>query len=105
MQTVTPAVAAAALEAGTAVVVDVREPAELAQASVDGARHIPLGELVERLDDVPADRTVYVLCHSGGRSAQATQFLEQQGYDVANIEGGITAWYQGGLPVVLGGEH
>ncbi|MFK4730904.1 rhodanese-like domain-containing protein [Agromyces mediolanus] len=85
-----------------AYLIDVREPDELAQARIEGAHHIPLGELVARLDEVPRDRTVYVLCHVGGRSARAVQYLEQQGIDAVNVDGGILAWYQGGLPVVLG---
>ncbi|WP_350349339.1 rhodanese-like domain-containing protein [Agromyces sp. G08B096] len=81
---------------------DVREASELEQARIDGAQHIPLGELVARLDEVPRDRPVYVLCHVGGRSAQATQYLEQQGVDAWNIDGGIVAWYRAGLPVTMG---
>ena len=64
--------------------------------------HIPLGSLVERLDEVPRDRTVYLMCALGGRSAQATQYLAAQGVDAVNIDGGITQWYRDGLPVVTG---
>ncbi len=85
-----------------AYILDVREPQELAQARIDGAHHIPLGELVERQGEVPRDRTVYVLCHVGGRSARAAAYLEQQGVDAVNVDGGILAWYRAGLPVVLG---
>lgn len=99
MQSTTPAEAHASDDA---YLIDVREAAELAQARIDGAHHIPLAELVARLDEVPRDRTVYVLCHVGGRSAQAVQYLEQQGIDAVNIEGGILAWYREGLPVTLG---
>jgi len=83
-------------------ILDVREPHELEQARVEGAQHIPLGSLVERLDEVPRDRTVYVMCHVGGRSAQAAQYLEANGVDAVNVAGGILAWYRAGLPVVLG---
>ncbi|UOQ88452.1 rhodanese-like domain-containing protein [Agromyces endophyticus] len=86
-----------------AYLIDVREAAELEQARIDGAHHIPLGELVARLDEVPRDRTVYVLCHVGGRSAQAVVYLEQQGVDAVNVDGGIVGWYREGLPVELGG--
>lgn len=82
-------------------ILDVREPDEVAQARVDGTQHIPLGDLVERLDEVPRDRTVYVMCHVGGRSAQATQYLEAQGIDAVNISGGIVGWYRAGLPVTI----
>ena len=80
-----------------------REPRELAQAHIEGTLDIPLGELVARVDEVPRDTTVYVLCHVGGRSAQATQYLEAQGVDAVNIDGGIVEWYRAGLPVTLGG--
>ncbi|MGW9630737.1 rhodanese-like domain-containing protein [Agromyces sp. NPDC055520] len=86
-----------------AVILDVREPSELAQARIEGTLDIPLGELVARVDEVPADTTVYVLCHAGGRSTQAAQYLESRGIDAVNIDGGIMAWYQAGLPVTLGG--
>ncbi|MCM3655860.1 rhodanese-like domain-containing protein [Agromyces mediolanus] len=99
MQSSSPAEVHAAADA---YLIDVREAQELAQARVEGAHHLPLGELVARLDEVPRDRTVYVMCHVGGRSAQAVQYLEQQGIDAVNVEGGILAWYQSGLPVVLG---
>lgn len=89
---------------GDAHILDVREPHELEQSRVDGAQHIPLGSLVERLDEVPRDRTVYVMCHVGGRSAQATAYLESHGIDAVNVSGGILAWYRAGLPVIVGTE-
>jgi rhodanese-related sulfurtransferase len=82
-------------------ILDVREPDEVVRARVDGAQHIPLGSLVERLAEVPRDRTVYVMCHVGGRSAQATQYLEAQGFDAVDVTGGIVAWYRAGLPVTI----
>jgi rhodanese-related sulfurtransferase len=85
-----------------AYVLDVREASELAQSRLDDAQHIPLGELAERVGEVPTDRTVYVLCHVGGRSAQATRFLTAQGIDAVNIDGGIVSWYRAGLPVTMG---
>ena len=81
---------------------DVREPAEVEQARIDGAHLIPLGELAERVAEVPTDQTVYVFCHAGGRSARATEYLEGAGLDVVNVAGGITEWYRLGLPVTLG---
>ncbi|WP_394552767.1 rhodanese-like domain-containing protein [Agromyces sp. MMS24-JH15] len=101
MKSVTPE-AAHALE--DLWVLDVREADEVAQARLESAQHIPLGELVARLDEVPRDRTVHVLCHVGGRSAQATVFLEAQGLDAVNIDGGIVAWYRAGLPIVTGAD-
>ena len=70
---------------------------------IDGTHHIPLAALAERLDEVPRDRTVYVMCALGGRSARATQYLSAQGVDAVNIDGGITEWHRAGLPVTIGG--
>ncbi|MEO1202451.1 MAG: rhodanese-like domain-containing protein [Pseudomonadota bacterium] len=82
------------LEAGTEwTIVDVREPHELAVASLPDARHIPMAEIPARLDELPALGRVAVLCHSGGRSARVTLFLESQGFaNAANIVGGIDRW-------------
>jgi rhodanese-related sulfurtransferase len=84
-----------------ATLVDVREPAEVAEVAVEGAVLLPMSTFQEHLDELP-DGTVHILCHSGGRSARVTQFLEQQGYDAVNVEGGITQWQAEGLPVVRG---
>lgn len=61
---------------------------------------IPLGELGARLDEVPTDRTVAVVCRSGGRSAAATEALRSTGIDAVNVAGGMKAWAAEGLPVV-----
>ncbi|MGI9822457.1 rhodanese-like domain-containing protein [Agromyces sp. Marseille-Q5079] len=102
MQEITPA-EVEALEG--AVILDVREPHELEKARIEGALHIPLGDLVARVDEVPRDTTVYTLCHVGGRSAQATAYLESIGVDAVNISGGILAWYREGLPLTLAGSE
>ena len=81
-----------------AALVDVREPQEVAEVRVDGAVNIPMSTLQERLGELP-EGPLYIMCHSGGRSARVTQFLEQQGYDATNVEGGITQWQAEGLPV------
>jgi len=75
------------------VLLDVREPDEIATASLSGATLIPMGEIPERLGELPKDKPIYVLCRSGARSGRVTQFLDQQGFpDVANVAGGILAW-------------
>lgn len=99
MQSISPTEAHAL---GDAYIIDVREPDEVAQASVPGAHHIPLATLPARIGEVPRDRTVYVMCRTGGRSARATQFLAAEGFDAVNIDGGITRWYGDGLPTTLG---
>ncbi len=101
MNVMTPQQAKAAVDAGTAVIVDVREDDEVAQAAIPGALNIPMSELLDRLDEVPRDRQVVFSCHSGGRSENVCRYLEanEDGFgDVVNLEGGIVAWSQAGLP-------
>ena len=80
-------------------VLDVREPVEWAHGHVEGAVHLPLLQLVERLSEVPSGQVV-VVCKVGSRSAQATAYLAQQGLDVANLEGGMLEWAAAGRPMV-----
>jgi glyoxylase-like metal-dependent hydrolase (beta-lactamase superfamily II)/rhodanese-related sulfurtransferase len=81
------------------VVVDVREPAEYAAGHVPGAVSIPQADLALRLDDVPRDRDVLVVCEGGIRSVRAARFLKQVGFSkVNNLVGGTSAWRQAGLP-------
>lgn len=68
---------------------DVREANEVAMASIKGAKHISMNEITDRLDELPKDKTLYVFCHHGGRSAMVCQYLQKQGYDCKNINGGI----------------
>ena len=80
-------------------VLDVREPVEWHHGHVDGALHIPLSELPARVGEVPAEQTL-VVCRVGGRSAQAVMWLQQQGYDVVNLDGGMLDWAAAGRPMV-----
>lgn len=73
-------------------VLDVREPEEVACATIGEVVEVPLGDLAGRLAELPADRPLAVLCQHGIRSARATDYLCSHGYDAANIEGGIEAW-------------
>jgi rhodanese-related sulfurtransferase len=82
-------------------IVDVREADEYDAMRVPGVIHIPLGQLPERVDELPTGR-LYVMCASGRRSARATQLLEAQGHDAVNVLGGITEWFREGLPVEQG---
>ena len=79
-------------------VVDVREPHEWQEGHADGAIHIPMGEIVDRLDEVPDGAAI--ICHSGGRSARVVAFLEQQGRDAVNVAGGTLRWAADGRPMV-----
>jgi rhodanese-related sulfurtransferase len=78
--------------------IDVREPGEFATARVPGAQLIPLGDLVERIDEVPTDGTVNVICATGARSARAAEHLRRQGIDAFNVAGGTRAWIDAGHP-------
>ncbi|MGW6257557.1 rhodanese-like domain-containing protein [Streptomyces sp. NPDC055085] len=83
---------------------DVREDDEWEAGHAEGALHIPLSEFVARYGELteaaPQDGRVNVICRSGGRSAQVTQYLVQQGIDAVNVEGGMHHWEATGRPVV-----
>jgi len=75
------------------VVLDVREPEELAVARLDGTVHIPMSEIAGRLDEIDPDQEIVVMCHHGFRSAQVAGFLAQRDFSrVVNLAGGIDAW-------------
>lgn len=74
------------------LILDVREPHEHAQGHIPGCRLIPLGELAQRLEELPKDREIIVVCRSGGRSAHATQHLLAMGHRAANMAGGMLGW-------------
>jgi rhodanese-related sulfurtransferase len=82
--------------------VDVREDDEWQAGHIEGAQHIPLGELGERLSELPSGRRVLAVCRSGGRSGAAVKRLRELGYDAENLDGGVTAWSKAGLPLVDG---
>ena len=82
---------------------DVRTPGEFQQASLAGARLIPIDQLVSRLTELPKDQPILVYCAVGSRSAQVVNYLARQGYpEVYNLYGGIYSWAQKGYPVVQG---
>ena len=84
-----------------AQVLDVREPEEWAAGRAPSAQHVPMRQIPARLDEVPADGDVVVVCRVGARSAQVVAFLLANGRDnVWNLDGGMQAWEDAGLPVV-----
>jgi rhodanese-related sulfurtransferase len=86
-----------------AVVLDVREPEEYAKSHIPGAVNLPQAELATRLNEVPQDHPVYVVCLAGMRSLRASQFLAQRGYtNIASMAGGTDAWIEAGKPVATG---
>ena len=80
-------------------VLDVREDFEWEAGHIEGALHIPLGELPARVGEVPAGQFL-VTCKVGGRSAQAVAWLVQQGHEAVNLAGGMLDWEAAGRPMV-----
>jgi rhodanese-related sulfurtransferase len=79
------------------VLIDVRTDAEVARGVIAGARHIPLFSLPGRIGELPGAGSVVIYCQSGGRSAQACAYLEQQGVSgLYNLSGGIMGWLRAG---------
>lgn len=87
-----------------ACVLDVREPEEWRAGHAKGAVHIPMGEIVARIHELPADQRVHVVCRVGGRSAQVTQYLIVQGLDAVNVDGGMLAWASSGCSLEADGD-
>lgn len=82
-----------------APLVDVREQNEWDAGHAPDAIHIPVSELQERLGDLPEDE-FYVVCRVGGRSVQAAQWLQQNGFEATNVADGMDGWLTAGRPVV-----
>lgn len=77
------------------ILIDIREQEELDICSIDGALHIPMGDLPARMNEVDADEdtTIALICHTGRRSLKATLFLHQQGFaGTRSVAGGIDWW-------------
>jgi rhodanese-related sulfurtransferase len=85
---------------------DVRENDEWHAGHAEKALHIPMSDFVSRYGELtaaaPQDGRIHVICKSGGRSAQVTMYLVQQGHDAVNVDGGMHAWEASGRPVVDG---
>ena len=89
-----------------AAVVDVREPEEFANGHVPGTVNLPQADLATRLDEVPRDRPVFVICQGGFRSLRAAQFLSQRGFsDVVSVKGGTEAWRAAGGEMIQETAH
>jgi rhodanese-related sulfurtransferase len=85
------------------VVLDVREDDEWSAGHIDGARHVPMYQVPQHVNyaqDLAQDVPIVVVCKMGGRSAQVTAWLNQQGWQAANLDGGMLAWATAGRPMV-----
>ncbi len=75
------------------LLLDVREPCEIALCCIDGSVVVPMHTVPLRCDEIDPARDVVVICHHGGRSMQVAMFLERKGYaSVFNLQGGVEAW-------------
>jgi rhodanese-related sulfurtransferase len=75
------------------LLLDVREPWEIALCQIEGSLHLPMHTVPVRCDEIDPARDVVVICHHGGRSMQVAMFLERKGYSsVLNLQGGVEAW-------------
>jgi len=78
---------------GNILLIDVREPNELAVSSIEGALNIPLGEIPDRLAELDKGQEIVLFCRTGSRSSKAVEILLNAGFKkVKNMRGGINAW-------------
>ena len=93
MKTISPTEVKQKLEAGADLhLIDVREVTEVEAGHIPGVTNIPLGLLEYRMQELDKNTPYIMVCRSGGRSGQATAFLEAQGFDVTNMTGGMLEW-------------
>jgi rhodanese-related sulfurtransferase len=81
-------------------VVDVREEVEWQHGHIEGSLHVPMMQVPQRLDELPTHGQVLVVCTVGGRSAQVVNYLQHQGVDAVNLDGGLLEWHAAGRPLV-----
>ncbi|ABW09616.1 rhodanese-like domain-containing protein [Frankia sp. Mgl5] len=85
---------------GGPLLVDVREPDEWAAGHIDGAVHIPMGDFLARISEVPREREIVVVCRSGSRSAAVTAHLAREGWQARNLVDGMIGWQAAGRPMI-----
>nr|WP_263325370.1 rhodanese-like domain-containing protein [Neobacillus sp. Marseille-Q6967] len=93
IQTITPEELKKKLEQGEKLeLVDVREDHEVAQGIIPGAKHIRMGDIPANLDYFDKDKEYIFICRSSGRSGNVCHYLQEQGYKVRNMTGGMLEW-------------
>ncbi|MFJ7974520.1 rhodanese-like domain-containing protein [Peribacillus sp. NPDC096379] len=93
IKTITPEEVEAKLEAGENLeLVDVREDDEVAEGIIEGAKHIRMNDIPATLDYFDKEKEYIFICRSGGRSANVAHYLQEQGYKVVNMVGGMLEW-------------
>jgi rhodanese-related sulfurtransferase len=85
---------------GSEFLLDVREADEWQAGHAENAAFVPMSALLGRVAEVPKDTDVVVVCKSGGRSAQVTAYLNQNGWTARNLDGGMHAWFEAGAAMV-----
>jgi len=91
---ISPKALKARLDAGEDIdIIDIREGWEVAHGMLAEARHIPMNDIPDSLEDIPKDKPVVLMCHTGGRSETVAEWMSTEGYDnILNLVGGIEAW-------------
>jgi rhodanese-related sulfurtransferase len=90
---------------GSVVLLDVREDDEWQRGHAPGARHIPIGQVPSRLNEIDPDVKLFVVCQAGGRSQRVAQYLARNGYAPVNVSGGMSPCPSGGWAPRLRGEY
>jgi rhodanese-related sulfurtransferase len=96
---ISPARAAELVRDGDAQLVDVRTPEEVDAGRIAGTLHIELEQLPTQASEIDPERPVVFYCRTGSRSAMATGAFRAAGYEAYNLDGGLLAWVEGGLPI------
>jgi rhodanese-related sulfurtransferase len=94
-----PERAAAMVDEGEALLVDVRRDWEWDVGRIAGARHVEVNDLTASAESIPRERPVVFVCRGGSRSGMAAEAFRQAGWDAYHVEGGLRAWAEAGLPL------
>ena len=86
------------------LILDIRSEEDFQRGSIRGAKNIPIEVFPDKKEELPTDRPIYLLCHTGDHSREMTEELEQEGYDAWNVKGGYRAYLRLQLGRFLSGE-